>query len=82
MANRADSEVPQEPADNLEAEASRGAEIRSPPEIIAPMLDVHAIDGMVDLSSALKLEKIRAAEHSVPIGSQANAPPTSGTEHP
>jgi hypothetical protein len=42
MANGAESEVPQAPADNLSAEASTGAEIRASPEIIAPMLDVHA----------------------------------------
>lgn len=34
------------------------------------------------LDGELKLEKIRAAEHSVQVVSQAKAPQTSGTEHP
>jgi hypothetical protein len=34
------------------------------------------------LDGQLKLENIRAAEHSVSVLGQAKAPPTSGTEHP
>jgi DNA-binding PucR family transcriptional regulator len=41
MTDRADHEVPQEAADSAKASVSTGAEIRSNPEISAPMLDVH-----------------------------------------
>jgi hypothetical protein len=42
MADRAEPEIPQEPADGLKAALLPDAETLSTPEISAPMLDVHA----------------------------------------